>query len=175
MNDAPEYIPGDNDWSWGAKSSSLNCPVDFGGINPGGKDDVDITGLETDPYIAVYRNGTLVWGFPPDWQIYYGEHFDTIPNPVSDPMPYAQIAVPFGEYTDQLIRDSANLKISHIRVNQAGYRPEDKKYFYYVDSSAPSAFKVFDCETGQIGGTGSFTTRGDTFLVSFILKHLIAL
>ena len=55
-------------------------------------------------------------------------------------MPYDMIAVPFGEYTEQLTRDSANLRISPFRVNQAGYRPGDKKFFYYVGSA--SSFSV---------------------------------
>ena len=50
----------------------------------------------------------------------------------TDPLPYAPIANPLPDTMDQLYRDSVNLRISRVRVNQAGYRPQDAKYIYYV-------------------------------------------
>ena len=79
---------------------------------------------------------------------------------VTDPLPYAQIANPLPDTMDQLYRDSINLKISRVRVNQAGYRPEDKKYFYYVGTA--SSFKVINSETKQDAGTGTLTSTGQT-------------
>ncbi len=74
-------------------------------------------------------------------------------------MPYASIAVPFNEYEDQLVRDSANIIFSPLRVNQAGYRPEDKKYFYYVTSSA-STFSVINATNGTAVASGTFKNTG---------------
>jgi hypothetical protein len=44
---------------------------------------------------------------------------------VIDPLPYAPIAIQIPDTLDQLYRDSINLKFSPIRINQAGYRPQD--------------------------------------------------
>ena len=72
---------------------------------------------------------------------------------VTDPLPYAPIANPLPDTMDQLYRDSINLKFSPIRINQAGYRPQDKKYFYYI-GSAQSSFSVID-ENGKNVCSGS--------------------
>lgn len=78
---------------------------------------------------------------------------------VTDPLPYAAIANPLPDTMNQLYRDSVNLKFSPIRINQAGYRPQDDKFFYYVASSgAPSSFKVIDNTTGTTVGTGTLTS-----------------
>jgi hypothetical protein len=78
---------------------------------------------------------------------------------VTDPLPYAAIANPLPDTMNQLYRDSVNLKFSPIRINQAGYRPQDDKYFYYVASSGtPSGFKVIDNTTGTTVGTGTLTS-----------------
>ena len=79
---------------------------------------------------------------------------------VTDPLPYAQIANPLPDTMDQLYRDSVNLKFSPIRLNQAGYRPQDKKYFYYVGSGA-SAFSVID-EKGATVGNGTLRATGQS-------------
>jgi hypothetical protein len=79
---------------------------------------------------------------------------------VTDPLPYAKIANPLPDTMDQKNRDSINLKFSPIRINQAGYRPEDKKYFYYVGSSATS-FTVVDL-SGQTVANGTLTNTGKT-------------
>ena len=75
---------------------------------------------------------------------------------VIDPLPYAPIAIPIPDTLDQLYRDSINLNFSPIRINQAGYRPQDDKYFYYVAySGTPSDFKVIDNTTCATVGTGT--------------------
>jgi Glycosyl hydrolase family 9/Cellulase N-terminal ig-like domain len=79
---------------------------------------------------------------------------------VTDPLPYAKIANPLPDTMDQKNRDSINLKFSPIRVNQAGYRPEDKKYFYYIGSSATS-FTVVDL-SGKTVANGTLTNTGKT-------------
>jgi hypothetical protein len=82
---------------------------------------------------------------------------------VTDPLPYAAIANPLPDTMDQLYRDSINLRFSPIRINQAGYRPQDDKYFYYVASSGtPSGFKVIDNATGANVGTGTLTSTSYT-------------
>jgi len=56
---------------------------------------------------------------------------------------------------NQAYWDAMNLKISPIRVNQAGYLPADnEKLIYYVGSA--TAFEVVDL-SGKVLGTGSFT------------------
>lgn len=79
---------------------------------------------------------------------------------VTDPLPYAPIAVPLPDTMDQLYRDSINLKFSPIRINQAGFRPQDKKFFYYI-GSAQSSFTVID-ENGKSVGSGSLRSTGQT-------------
>jgi hypothetical protein len=77
----------------------------------------------------------------------------------ADPLPYAAIACPMPDTMDQLLRDSANLKISKIRVNQAGYRPQDEKLFYTVGTTG-SAFSVIDAATRAVVATGALTATG---------------
>jgi hypothetical protein len=76
---------------------------------------------------------------------------------VQDPLPYAPIAIPFPDTLDQLHRDSANLRIGCIRLNQAGYRPGDEKLFYYVGASA-ATFSVLNTQTGTTAASGTLTT-----------------
>lgn len=78
---------------------------------------------------------------------------------VTDPLPYAPIANPLPDTMDQLYRDSVNLSISRVRVNQAGYRIDDEKLFYYVGSSA-SEFTVINIENSNIAGTGTLQSTG---------------
>lgn len=77
---------------------------------------------------------------------------------VTDPLPYAPIANPLPDTMDQLYRDSINLDFSPIRLNQAGYRPQDKKYFYYIGNTQ-SSFTIID-ESGNSVGSGSLRSTG---------------
>ncbi len=79
----------------------------------------------------------------------------------ADPPPYALIANPLPDTMDHQRRDSVNLKFSRIRLNQAGYRPQDEKLFYYLGSSATS-FTVINLATGASAGTGTLTSTGAT-------------
>ncbi len=164
LDQPPEHLPDSQDWSWGPKLRSENSLAAFEGVKYIPKDSLDspyFFSLQTNYYVAIFRNDSLLWGFPPDWKNYYGDSFDTIPRIVStpDPMPYDLIRVPFDEYEDQLIRDSANLKISPFRINQAGYRPDDKKYFYYVGSSAP-LYKIINTDDSSTAATGTGVSSG---------------
>lgn len=60
---------------------------------------------------------------------------------------------------DQAYLDAMNVKISPIRVNQAGYRPQDEKLIYYVGSA--TNFDVIDL-TGKVVGSGTFSATGSS-------------
>ena len=62
----------------------------------------------------------------------------------AEPLPYNLIANPLPDTTNQIVRDSLNIVISPIRVNQAGYRPQDIKQFYYFGDS--KKFSVIDLQ-----------------------------
>lgn len=55
------------------------------------------------------------------------------PENFSRPWGQANQFVP--DTLDQLFRDSLNIRISPIRVNQAGYRPQDAKLIYFVGNA----------------------------------------
>ncbi|HLP40921.1 MAG TPA: glycoside hydrolase family 9 protein, partial [Fibrobacteria bacterium] len=59
---------------------------------------------------------------------------------------------------DQLYRDSANIRFSKIRVNQAGYRTGDRKFFYVV-GAAGNAFKIIDKSRNQVAA-GNLSATG---------------
>ena len=75
----------------------------------------------------------------------------------NDPLPYAPIANPLPDTIDQLPRDTLNLIFSPIRLNQAGYRPQDTKYFYYLGSA--STFTVIN-DAGTTVGNGTLRSIG---------------
>lgn len=75
------------------------------------------------------------------------------------PPPYAPIASPLPDTLDQLLRDSLNMRISPLRVNQAGWRAADRKFFYRVGGGG--AFSVLGA-TGSVAGTGTLSATGRT-------------
>ncbi|MBD3345724.1 MAG: hypothetical protein GF401_11745 [Chitinivibrionales bacterium] len=79
----------------------------------------------------------------------------------ADPFPYAPIANPLPDTTPQLSRDSITLQIGRVLVNQAGYRPDDEKLFYYVGGSGAS-FDVLDAATDEKVASGTLTTTGQS-------------
>jgi hypothetical protein len=85
----------------------------------------------------------------------------TLADAQQDTRPYAPVAIPLPDTLDQLYRDSATIKIGRVRVNQAGYRPADDKYFYYVGSGA-SNFSVINVNTGASVSTGTLTSKNTT-------------
>lgn len=74
------------------------------------------------------------------------------------PLPYAAIANPLPDTMDQLYRDSLNIKFSKIRVNQAGYRAADKKFFYAVGATGTS-FQVLNEAKAPVA-SGTLTATG---------------
>ncbi|MCB9497178.1 MAG: glycoside hydrolase family 9 protein [Fibrobacteria bacterium] len=82
----------------------------------------------------------------------------------SDPMPFDAIRNPLNDTTDQQVRDSVLIRISRLRVNQAGYRTADVgrgEAFVYGVGTSPS-FKVIDAATGSDvpGGIGTLVPIG---------------
>jgi hypothetical protein len=67
LDEPATYVPGSKDWSWSPHSRAQGDPVDFGGVKPGTKEDVDdkYVTTEVNPYITVYRKGQFVWGYSP--------------------------------------------------------------------------------------------------------------
>lgn len=60
---------------------------------------------------------------------------------------------------NQAFIDALNLKIGNIRVNQAGYLPDDpEKQFYYVSNSCETAtYSVVDLDGKDVATDGSFS------------------
>lgn len=63
---------------------------------------------------------------------------------------------------NQAYLDARNLKIGRIRINQAGYLPDDpEQQFYYVSSGDCSEkFSVVDLDGNEIVGGGEFVSSG---------------
>jgi hypothetical protein len=93
-------------------------------------------------------------------------------NDIIDPLPYQPIALPFADTVDQLVRDSATIDIGRIRINQAGYRPKDDKFFYYVGDDV-SQFNVIDAKTGNtiVKGTLRNTNRKTSSSIQIRASH----
>ncbi|MDQ3003131.1 MAG: glycoside hydrolase family 9 protein, partial [Fibrobacterota bacterium] len=75
-----------------------------------------------------------------------------------DPQPYAAIANPMPDTLDQKSRDSANLILSPIRVNQAGYLPGEDNGFYYIGTA--TQFTVHDAQTQVQVASGTLIPKG---------------
>jgi len=65
---------------------------------------------------------------------------------------------------NQAYIDAMNLQASNLRVNQAGYLPDDpEKQFYYVSNSCESAtYSVVDLDGKEVATNGKFTANGDS-------------
>ena len=63
---------------------------------------------------------------------------------------------------NQAFRDAQNLRIGRIRVNQAGYLPDDPEMqFYYVSNgSCSETFSIVDLEGNEVATGGTFTSSG---------------
>ena len=86
---------------------------------------------------------------------------NTVPPVGSKPQDF----VPNGIIPDSLnqaFRDAQNLRIGRIRINQAGYLPEDpEKQFYYVsDGSCAEKYSVVDLDGNEIFTGGTFSNSG---------------
>lgn len=88
-------------------------------------------------------------------------------NPVPAVGSVPQDFVPNGIIPDSLnqaYRDAQNVRIGRIRINQAGYLPEDtEKQFYYVsDGKCSETYSVVDLEGNVVAEGGAFTSTGKT-------------
>ena len=65
---------------------------------------------------------------------------------------------------NQAYHDALDMRISRIRINQAGYLLDDpEKQFYYVSGgSCAETFSVVDLDGNEIAGGGTFTSTGQT-------------
>ena len=65
---------------------------------------------------------------------------------------------------NQAYRDAQNVRIGRIRVNQAGYLPDDpEKQFYYVsDNSCKETYSIVDLNGNTVAEGGTFTSTGKT-------------
>ena len=63
---------------------------------------------------------------------------------------------------NQAFRDAQNLRIGRIRVNQAGYLPDDPEMqFYYVsDGSCSETFSIVDLNGNEVASGGTFKSSG---------------
>ena len=96
-------------------------------------------------------------------------------NPVPKVGSMPQDFVPNGIIPDSLnqaFRDAQNLRIGRIRINQAGYLPEDpEKQFYYVSAGTCSEnFSVVDLEGNEVFIGGTFTNTGKSTGSSWDIK-----
>ncbi|WP_407450163.1 glycoside hydrolase family 9 protein [Fibrobacter sp.] len=76
---------------------------------------------------------------------------------------------------NQAFIDALNLKVSNIRVNQAGYLPDDpEKLFYYVSDKCESAtYSVVDLEGEEVAAGGKFTAFGKTDQTVRVVKAYV--
>ena len=96
-------------------------------------------------------------------------------NPVPRVGSVPQDFVPNGIIPDtlnQAFRDAQNLRIGRIRINQAGYLPEDpEKQFYYVSAGTCSEkFSVVDLDGNEIFTGGTFTNTGKSTVSSWVIN-----
>ncbi|MBO7413371.1 MAG: glycoside hydrolase family 9 protein [Fibrobacter sp.] len=65
---------------------------------------------------------------------------------------------------NQAFIDALSLKVGNIRVNQAGYLPDDpEKQFYYVsDKCEKATYSVVDLDGNEVAADGKFTATGDS-------------
>ena len=96
---------------------------------------------------------------------------NTVPKVGSMPKDF----VPNGIIPDtlnQAFRDAQNLRIGRIRVNQAGYLPEDdEKQFYYVSAgTCAETYSVVDLEGNPVFEGGTFSPSGLSTVSSWVIN-----
>jgi hypothetical protein len=76
---------------------------------------------------------------------------------------------------NQAFIDALNLKVSNIRVNQAGYLPDDpEKQFYYVSDKCESAtYSVVDLEGEEVAAGGKFSAFGKIDQTARVVKAYV--
>lgn len=89
-------------------------------------------------------------------------------NPVPAVGSMPQDFVPNGIIPDSLnqaFRDAQNMRIGRIRLNQAGYLPDDpEKQFYYVsaDGKCAETYSIVDLDGNVVAEGGTFSSSGKT-------------
>ena len=96
---------------------------------------------------------------------------NTVPKVGSMPKDF----VPNGIIPDtlnQAFRDAQNLRIGRIRINQAGYLPEDTEMqFYYVsDGTCAETYSVVDLEGNPVFEGGTFASTQMSTVSSWIIN-----
>ncbi len=105
--------------------------------------------------IALFRNGTLVWGNPSDG--------GTPPPPTADPPTAEPTATPevtpTPDYTVPTPGATNSLGAAAVRLNQAGYASADN-YKTAVVAGISGTFTVYNAKTGASAYSGSLTSLG---------------
>lgn len=73
---------------------------------------------------------------------------------------------------DQAYRDAQNLRIGRIRVNQAGYLPDDPEMqFYYVSAgNCSETFSIVDLDGKEVATGGTFVNSGSKTTSSWVIR-----
>lgn len=124
--------------------------------------------LEPTPYDLIRPTWPVSWDSTIFNQFVPGTKLNSLPAKRTPPDYQPNAWVP--DTVNQAYLDAMAIKMSPIRVNQAGYRPQDEKMFYYIGSA--SAFQVVDLDgkelaSGTFGGSvGSLPSSGLAFWAS---------
>lgn len=110
---------------------------------------------------AIVENGGTVY----DFALFNVNEKDTVvgtPKSGSKPADFKANAY-IADTLNQAYIDALSLSVSNIRVNQAGYLPDDpEKLFYYVSYECESAtYSVVDLDGEDVATGGKFTATGD--------------
>ena len=86
---------------------------------------------------------------------------NTVPPVGSVPQDFAPNAF-IPDTLNQAFRDAQNLRIGRIRINQAGYLPDDPEmHFYYVSTgNCSETYSIVDLEGKEVATGGKFTSTG---------------
>jgi len=149
LGQIPSHDMKNSDWSLGGiPFGTFPTPVRF-------------SDLRWAPHIQLLSKGNVVWGTAP------GEAERVFPRPWKrDGLATTidAIRIPYPDSLDRRVRDSANLNLARVLVNQAGYRMIDvaagNAVFQTIGASS-TTFSVLDAN-GSVVGQGSLTPKGFT-------------
>ena len=105
--------------------------------------------------------------YPLTWDTTVFDHYDTTVTTKHNMVPKNRTPASYvpnaliPDTLNQAYLDAINYRMSPIRINQAGYLPDDpEKQFYYVGTA--SSFEVVDIDGKSLSPkvTGSFTSSG---------------
>ena len=122
---------------------------------------------------AIVENGGTVY----DFALFNVNEKDTLvgtPKSGSKPADFKANAY-IADTLNQAYIDALSLSVSNIRVNQAGYLPDDpEKLFYYVSYECESAtYSVVDLEGEEVAAGGKFTAFGKTDQTVRVVKAYV--